>query len=96
MLMWFVRTGRLPRGSIAALNRMVAELAKEHGVTVEQLRSSNRRKPIVAIRQDIMARAYATGRWSYISVGKALDRDHTTVIHACRKVRALAEQEALL
>lgn len=94
MKAWFIDTGRHPRGSRAALDRMVAELATGHGVTVAELHGPSRIKRIVNIRQAIMAEVYATDRWSLITVGRALNRDHTTVLHAVKKLRALAQQEA--
>lgn len=69
--------------------------AAKHGYTLAQLRKRDRTRTISYVRQAVMVAAYATGRWGFITIGKALHRDHTTIKYAWDKsARALAQQEA--
>jgi chromosomal replication initiator protein len=70
------------------LHDFIAEAAAEAGVTVAHILGPQRPRRIAEPRQKAMARAYATGRYSLPQIGRAFDRDHTTVLHACRKAEA--------
>lgn len=76
---------------------MMADIKREYamrfGVTVADLEGPDRRPPIAHLRQECMAACRATGRWSLKQIGRAFgDRDHTTVLHAIRRVAERAEQ----
>lgn len=73
------------RGPLRALLREVAEA---HGFEIDHLRGLNKTKRMVAARHDFCRRAYAEGRWSTVQIGRAINRDHTTVLYA---VGALAK-----
>jgi chromosomal replication initiation ATPase DnaA len=85
--------GRRPIGSVASLNNLLSQIAAQHGYTLTQIQARSRVKALCAARQAAMVAAYATGRWSGPSIGRALHRDHSTVFHAVWKARALAQQE---
>lgn len=58
------------------------------GFTREQLTGTSRRKPLVEARQIAM---YATRKMTDLSfpeIGRNFDRDHTTVMHACKKIES--------
>jgi chromosomal replication initiation ATPase DnaA len=76
------------------INAFLEIEAAKHGYTLAQLRKDDRTKAISTARQAVMVAAYATDKWGFITVGKALHRDHSTVVHAVQKARALAQQEA--
>lgn len=82
-----------PRGPRAACRAFLAEAAERRGLTLDHLKSRDRTQRIAMIRQHAMAEAYATGKWSLLTIGHCIERDHTTVLHAVKKVRALAQQE---
>jgi chromosomal replication initiator protein len=66
---------------------ILAETAGYFGVTVDDLRSQNRQRPIVQARQIAM---YLMRDLTDLSLPKVGDvfggRDHTTVLHACQKI----------
>ena len=59
------------------------------GFTVEQITSGSRRRPLVDARQVAMYVTRNMTELSYPDIGKAFgNRDHTTVMHAVRKIEA--------
>lgn len=56
-------------------------------VTVDDLRGPSRERPLVGYRQITMAAIRRLCRLSYPAIGREFgDRDHTTAMHAVRKV----------
>ena len=87
----FVETGSTdaPQESVSvddALERVRA-IAVEHGMTVDDLMSDRRSSPFIAARQEAMVTLVGLGM-SASAVGRLMGRDHTTVLHAVRKVAA--------
>jgi len=68
------------------MRSITADVAKRHGLTVEDLRGPERRQAAVRARHEAMAIIRAQGRFSLPQIGKFFNRDHTTVIHALRRV----------
>lgn len=64
----------------------VVDLIRPRGVTIEDIISRNRHKNIAAARHEIMYWIRAKLKWSYPEIGKLFQRDHTTVLSACRKI----------
>lgn len=83
-------------GSKIEMERIATLVAGRHGLTLEQIRSSRRFRQWARPRQEAMATIYATGRFSYPTIGAFFGRDHSTVRYAklAAETRALAEQEA--
>jgi chromosomal replication initiation ATPase DnaA len=75
----------------ADVDRELAELvvrgARRARVKVETLRSESKVGKLVEARRWVVARARP--RWSYWAIGRALNRDHSTVVHHERVVRQL-------
>ena len=66
---------------------ILAETAGYFGVSVDDLRSQNRSRPIVQARQIAMYLVRDLTDLSLPKVGEVFGgRDHTTVLHACQKV----------
>jgi chromosomal replication initiator protein len=64
---------------------IVAEVAKDHGLTVEDLKGRALRQAVSWPRQIAMAKMRLAGK-STTQIGKFFDdRDHSTVVHACRR-----------
>ena len=62
---------------------------------VSDLKSKNRSRSIARPRQLAMALAKELTNRSLPEIGKAFgDRDHTTVLHACRTIAALREEDS--
>jgi hypothetical protein len=76
-------TGPLTHDDIAQV--LLEETARRFRITVEQIRSTDRRREVV----DARAVAMAAMRYAGLSspyIGKVMDRDHSTVLHAAGRV----------
>ncbi len=78
--------------SIDNIQRVVAEYYK---VKVSDLHSKRRSRSVARPRQVAMALAKELTNHSLPEIGDAFGgRDHTTVLHACRKIKELKEEDA--
>jgi chromosomal replication initiator protein len=72
-------------------NQIIAEVLPP-GISCAEVLSQTRNRRIARVRQAAMARLRAITdadgqpRYSFPAIGRAFDRDHTTVIHALRAV----------
>jgi len=67
--------------------RIIMLTSELFGFDIEQLTGGSRRRPLVDARQVAMYVTRNTTELSFPDIGKAFgNRDHTTVMHACRKV----------
>jgi len=81
---------RLP--TIPSIQKAVAEF---YGVRVDDLRSRGRNKSIVLPRQVAMYLCREIVKASLPDIGEGFGKDHSTVIHACEKVkRKMAGEDA--
>lgn len=77
-------------GSLAVtinVEAVIETAAAAFGVTPAELVGTGRRWPLSKYRQVAM-RAARMGGHSYPVIGAAFGRDHTTVMHGCRRVEA--------
>ncbi|HEX7381905.1 MAG TPA: chromosomal replication initiator protein DnaA [Nevskiaceae bacterium] len=74
--------------SLDAIKQCVAEHYK---LRVNDLSSARRTRSIARPRQIAMALAKELTQRSYPEIGEAFGKDHTTVLHACKRVRELRE-----
>lgn len=90
------------RGTIDAMFKQVAVInldhimdvvAKESGVTKEQMSSDSRVKQVKEARQLVMWLASQLTDEPYTSIGGALSRDHSTVSHGIKKVNERRETD---
>ena len=78
--------GRLPDGDQPEpIDGAIERSARTFGVTVDAILSPNRRRENVDARAVVCYVARLLG-YSYVAIGKRLDRDHSTVMHACGRV----------
>ena len=84
-----------PPAPLPRVRDILAEVAQRRGLTAEAIVGRARAPAaLVAARQEVMARAVASGR-SLHAIGRELDRDHTTVLHGARAhARRVARAEA--
>ncbi|PJG83927.1 chromosomal replication initiator protein DnaA [Caviibacterium pharyngocola] len=69
-------------------------VAEYYRIKVADLKSKSRSRSVARPRQLAMALSKELTNRSYPEIGKAFgDRDHTTVIHACRTIATLKEQD---
>lgn len=74
------------------IHAIAIEVCEKHHVTLAELQSPLRYKPIVRARWELMARAYSETGASFPAIGRFLNRDHTTVMHGVLKHKAEAER----
>jgi chromosomal replication initiator protein len=71
--------------SIGSIQQIVAQLMR---VSLADLVSQKRKRPIVQARAMAMALAKELTQLSYADIGREFgDRDHSTVMHSCKQVR---------
>jgi chromosomal replication initiator protein len=83
-----------PRGS--ELPEIVKRVCAAFAVTRKELLGPSRMRRVLVPRQVAMALAREVGGQSLPRIATAFDRDHSTVLHACRKVEAMVEDDAEL
>lgn len=75
------------------MGEILADVAAASGVAVAVLRGPSQCLHISRPRQQFMAEAHATGRYSLPTIGRFLGgRDHTTILHGVRAYRARLAQ----
>lgn len=79
------RQGMVRRLARRSVRTLVREVAEERGLTENDIYGWRKDTPRVAARWEVIRRARDWG-WSYSHIGRALNRDHTTIIHACKKM----------
>lgn len=83
------------QAKLVTIENIQREVARYYGLKVKDMLSSSRKRQIARPRQLAMALAKELTTRSLPEIGADFGgRDHTTVLHACRKVKELAEMEA--
>jgi hypothetical protein len=66
---------------------IIESVAREHGVSVEEVFGKRRNAPVVVARQTAMAAVYVhRPDLSLVQIGRLFGRDHTTTLYAIRKL----------
>jgi chromosomal replication initiator protein len=79
------------------VDTILAEAAAYFGVTVDDLRSQNRSRPLVQARQIAMYLVRDLTDLSLPKIGEVFGgRDHTTVLHAMTKVKGLLSEKRVV
>lgn len=88
------------QGMLASHDKLITieniqkKVAEFYGIRRDELLSPSRRQTIARPRQMAMALCKELTRHSLPEIGDAFGgRDHTTVLHACRKISQLCEQD---
>lgn len=71
-------------GLVTNSKRIILEVAQESGLTVNDLKSAARQRPLARARQRAMWLIAKQTELSLPQIGKIFNRDHTTVLHAIR------------
>jgi Bacterial dnaA protein helix-turn-helix len=77
-------------------NRIIIATAKHFGVPARQIKGHRRNAAIVKARQVAMYLAGVLTNKSLPQVGRSFDKDHTTVLHAQRKIAGLILTDSAL
>lgn len=89
--LWKHELARQPKPTA---RQIAAEIAQRNGLTVDDLKGPSRRREVAWARQEAMAAVYAQCNVSLPWVGRFFGgRDHTTVLHAIRRVEERARAE---
>lgn len=86
----FIPQGSFMSAGTTSINRVVLQVSKATGVRPDQIMGRARTKHVVRARFAAMAIARDYLGLSYPAIGRAFDRDHTSIINAMRKVDATA------
>lgn len=73
---------------IGPAHGIMFKYCERYGITFDDLRCPSRKQPLARIRQDCMAEIYHNTKLSTTSIGRLLNRDHTTVIHGIKASEA--------
>lgn len=76
-----------------SLDSIKRTVAGYFNIRVTDLSSSRRTRTLARPRQIAMALAKELTQHSYPEIGEAFEKDHTTVLHACRKVEELRGED---
>src|SRR3990167_4522681 len=67
------------------------EVALKYGVSKQEIFSKRRFRTIVEARQEAMWRCYEETEQALTAIGRFFHKDHTTVLHAVDRMKALGE-----
>jgi chromosomal replication initiator protein len=67
-------------------------IAELYGYTLEDILGKSKLKALVAVRRKCIVWLRGKG-YSTTEIGRIMNRDHTTIVHALQKVAAAAEME---
>jgi len=71
--------------------RIIADCAEEFGISVKDLLGNSRVNHIVMARRKAAWIFYQRGTMSYQQIGRLLNKDHSTIIHAVQKYQKSLE-----
>lgn len=75
---------------------IVREELRRYKISWDDLRSDTKTARLVKIRHYIMWRARRETGLAYPRLGKIFNRDHTSVLHACKKTEQLYQRGGIL
>jgi hypothetical protein len=86
----------IPRVEPTQINPMIRTVAKYYGVSLTDLLSCRRGRSVARPRHVAMYLAKELTSFSLPAIGRMLDRDHSTVMHGCRRIATLRLEDAKL
>lgn len=78
------------------IDEIQKKVAEHFNISVKEMQSSRRARTVARPRQIAMYLAKQLTSRSLPEIGRKFDRDHTTVMHAVRKVEELILEDASL
>jgi chromosomal replication initiator protein len=85
-----------PTSREADLKVIIKHVCVAFGATQKDLLGKSRLRPVLVPRQVAMYLAHTVGKLSLPRIGGEFGRDHTTVLHACRKIDELMKTDPKL
>jgi chromosomal replication initiator protein len=92
----FANTGQPTSSSVRDVSTIVKRVAAAFGLSEKELLGTSRLRGVLRPRQIAMYLSRELTGLSLPRIGAAFDRDHTTVLHACRKVEEKIGEDASL
>ena len=77
----FARIGFFPRET---MHNIIERVADEYGLDYQDMIGRDQSMRVAPARQDAMHECWRTRRWSLPQIGRAFNRDHTTVLYGVR------------
>lgn len=77
-------TGETARPDPFRWRRILAEVAKAHGLTTADLIGQRRARHVIRARQEAYHRLYRETKLSLPEIGRRMKRDHTSILHGVR------------
>lgn len=82
-----------PKPALSPAQLIIYNVALKHGLTYADIMGRSRKADIVTARHEAMYELRQTGKYTLPQIGRFMHRDHTTILHACRKMKkTLAEK----
>jgi len=78
---------------LVTIDNIMRIVSNYYNIRVADLSSKRRSRSLARPRQVAMALAKELTEHSLPEIGRAFDKDHTTVLHACKKIRELREDD---
>jgi chromosomal replication initiator protein len=78
---------------LVTIDNIMSTVSKYYNIPIKELRSQRRSRSLARPRQIAMALARELTSHSLPEIGSAFEKDHTTVLHADRKVRELRQTD---
>lgn len=78
---------------LVTIDNIMLMVSKYFNIPVKELRSPRRSRSLARPRQIAMCLARELTQHSLPEIGQAFEKDHTTVLHACRTIAKLREED---
>ncbi len=91
-----VREDQSPLVVPSRIKPVISAVAKFYGVSLGDLVSFRRTHELIRPRQVAMYLAKELTKHSLPTIGRVLERDHTTILHGCRRIAKLRQQDPQL
>jgi chromosomal replication initiation ATPase DnaA len=91
-----LREDETPLAVPRQIKPVIRTVAKYYGVSLTDLLSCRRNRSVARPRHVAMYLAERLTRHSLPAIGRILDRDHSTIMHGCRKIATLRLEDAKL
>jgi DnaA-like protein len=91
-----VREDQSPLVVPSRIKPVISAVAKFYRVAIGDLISFRRTHELIRPRQVAMYLAKELTRHSLPTIGRVMERDHTTVLHGCRRIARLRQEDPLL
>lgn len=77
----------IPRKIIKDAKKIISAVEQVLGITYLQMSGRNREQSIVDARHVCIFLIRRSTKMSLVEIGKLFNRDHTSIIHACRNIQ---------